>query len=71
MKQLGNLAVVCAKRDDVLMQIQAQMVAVHVGDGPERRTLTAQWDDDEAIRDIVYELNFDQASKSRKERKLT
>lgn len=36
MKQLGNLAVVCAQRPDVLMQIYGSEVSVHVGEGPER-----------------------------------
>ena len=59
MKQLGNLAVVCAQRPDVLMQIYGSEVSVHVrrraGTG---RLLTAKWDDDEAIQHIIRELNF-------------
>ena len=43
MKQLGNLAVVCAQR---------------TGEGPERAVLTAKWDDDETIQSIIRELNF-------------
>ena len=31
MKQLGNLAIVCAKRPEVLMQIHGGIVTVHVG----------------------------------------
>lgn len=49
MKQLGNLAIVCAKRPDVLMQIYSGTVSVHVGTGPERETLSIAWDDDELI----------------------
>ena len=37
MKQLGNLAIVCAKRPEVLMQIYGGEVAVHVGTGPTAR----------------------------------
>ena len=44
MKQLGNLAIVCAKRPEVLMQIYGGEVAVHVGTGPDRATLLAAWD---------------------------
>ena len=36
MKQLGNLAIVCAQRPEVLMQIHGGIVTVHVGCGPER-----------------------------------
>ena len=39
MKQLGNLAVVCAQRPDVLMQIYGSEVSVHTGEGPERAVL--------------------------------
>lgn len=58
MKQLGNLAVVCAQCPDVLMQIYGSEVSVHVGDGPERAVLSAKWDDDEMIQSIIRELNF-------------
>ena len=49
MKQLGNLAVVCAAKGDVLLQIHNGLVSVHYGEGPTRETATAKWDDDEAI----------------------
>lgn len=55
MKQLGNLAVVCAKKKDVLLQIHNGVVSVHYGAGPARETATAKWDDDAAISAIVYE----------------
>ena len=58
MKQLGNLAVVCAQRPDVLMQIYDKTVRVHVGEGPGRTTLFAPWEDDDAILRIIQELNF-------------
>ncbi len=41
MKQLGNLAMVCAQRSDVLMQLHNGEVSVHVGDGPERAVICA------------------------------
>lgn len=46
MKQLGNLALVCAQRPATLLQIQDGIVAVFVGSGPEREVLSASWDDD-------------------------
>lgn len=58
MKQLGNLAIVCARRPDVLMQIYGGTVSVHVGEGPERATLSTSWDDDEMVRKLIHELNF-------------
>lgn len=65
MKQLGNLAVVCAERKDVLMQIHNGIVSVHYGAGPTRETATVRWDDDKAISEIVYELNFGKKGKER------
>lgn len=58
MKQLGNLAIVCARRPEVLMQIYGGEVAVHVGAGPDRATMAAAWDNDAEIARIIHELNF-------------
>lgn len=58
MKQLGNLAIVCAKRPDVLLQIYDGYVSVHAGAGTERTTMLAKWDDDKAIDGFIYELNY-------------
>lgn len=58
MKQLGNLALVCARRPELLMQVYGGQVSVHVGAGPDRAALCSDWDDDEEIRRIIYELNF-------------
>ena len=59
MKELGNLAVVCAKRkDNVLLQVHNGKVSVHVGDGPDRRTMNANWADNEKVKKMIHELNF-------------
>lgn len=58
MKELGNLAIVCAQRPDVLMQIHGSVVAVYVGAGSDRAVLHSPWNDDAEIRRIVHELNF-------------
>jgi hypothetical protein len=44
------------------------VVSVHYGEGPTRETATAKWDDDEAIRVIVHDLNFGKGAEQRKER---
>ncbi len=31
MKQLGNLAIVCAQRSDVLLEIHGGLVSIHMG----------------------------------------
>jgi len=58
MKQLGNLAFVCARRKNVLLQALDGIVTVHVGAGPDKETLKSKWDDDETITKIIRELNF-------------
>ena len=58
MKQLGNLAIICARRPEVLLTLGDGAVAVHVGAGPRRRTLAASWDDDAEISRIIAALNF-------------
>lgn len=58
MKQLGNLAIVCAQRPEVLLQILNGTVTVHVGAGPERAVLHSACEDDEKINSIIRELNF-------------
>ena len=58
MKQLGNLAMVCARRPVTLMQLQDGRVTVYVGAGSERTALSTAWDNDAEINDIIRELNF-------------
>lgn len=58
MKQIGNLAVVCAARPEVAMYLCGYMVSVCVGQGPQRAFMQARWDDDEAIQHMIRELNF-------------
>ena len=58
MKQLGNLALVCARRPEVLMQLHGGTVSVHVGAGPELAALCTEWDNNTEIEHIIRELNF-------------
>ena len=58
MKQLGNLAIICAQRQSVLLQIQDGMASVFVGAGPDRDVLSARWDNDADISHMIHELNF-------------
>ncbi|NBI66580.1 hypothetical protein D1646_07075 [Pseudoflavonifractor sp. 60] len=63
MKQLGNLAIVCARRPEALMQVYGGKVTVYVGSGPEREVLHTAWDNDAEISRIVHELNFGKYAK--------
>lgn len=55
MKQLGNLALVCAKRPDTMLIIDSPTVILHVNRSP---VWIAQWEDDEEIERMIRELNF-------------
>jgi len=57
MKQLGNLVIICAKREDVALTLEKGIVTVFVGSGPDRTHFDARWDDDKKINDISFELN--------------
>ena len=58
MKELGNLAIVCAQRPEVLMQVHDGVVAVHVGAGCKRAALHSAWNNDAEICRMIHELNF-------------
>lgn len=62
MKQLGNLAIVCAQRTGILLQILDGKATVHVGAGSSRRSFAANWDDDMQINKLIHELNFGELS---------
>ena len=55
MRELGNLAIICAQRPDVLMQLRGGKVFVRVGTDLILRT---GWDNDGEIRRSIHELNF-------------
>ena len=63
MKQIGNLAIVCAQRRDVLMTLSNGAVTVTAGDPREPRTRYARWDDDKTVSEIIHALNFGDMSK--------
>ena len=58
MKQLGNLAIICANRSDVMLQVSNGKAMVNVGYGPDKATICSDWDDDQQINKIVHELNY-------------
>ena len=56
MKKISELAIVCAKRPDVLLQLYEGFVCVYVGVRPERGSMVAKWDDDMAIAGFIQQL---------------
>ena len=60
MKQLGNLAVICAQRPELLMQLRGGLVLVQAKN---RAAMEAAWNDYARIEKMNYELNFGALSK--------
>ena len=58
MKQLGNLAIVCARRKDVTLRIERGRVMVLLDGTYAPTAFSANWDDDETILSVIHELNF-------------
>ncbi len=58
MKQLGNLAIICAQRKDVIMNLENGVVSVSAGNRPDVHSLSVEWDDDVGIANIIRALNF-------------
>ena len=58
MKQLGNLAVLAASKNDCVLQIYDGEVTLHAGSGPDRRCYVCSAGDDESIEKLVSFLNF-------------
>ena len=58
MKQLGNLAIVCAQRKDVTLRIEQGRVLVMLDGTYAPTAFSADWDDDETILSVIHELNF-------------
>lgn len=58
MKQIGNLAIVCARRKDVTLRIERGRVMVLLDGTYAPTAFSANWDDDETILSVIHELNF-------------
>ena len=58
MKQLGNLAIVCAQQPDLVMKICDGKVNIHADTGSGEFHRVMAWDDDGAILGVIRELNF-------------
>ena len=58
MKQLGNLAIICAQRQDIVLLLQRGKVSVYRETLAEPSRLSAAWDNDAEIEKIIHELNF-------------
>lgn len=62
MKQIGNLAIVCARRKGVTLRIEQVRVMVLLSGTYASAAFSADWDDDETILSVIHELNFGQCA---------
>ena len=62
MKQIGNLAIVCARRKDATLRIEQGRVLILLEGAYAPTAISADWDDDETILSIIHELNFGQCA---------
>lgn len=58
MKQLGNLAIVCAQRRSVELWMENREVRITIHSFPGSPSLYLRWDDDKKIEEVIHELNF-------------
>ena len=58
MKQLGNLAIVCAQRRSVQFTMENGEVRVTIRNFPGSPSFYLRWDDEKKIAEVIYELNF-------------
>lgn len=65
MLQLGNLAVVCARKEHVDLRICDGEVVVHIGFGEGHPVLRARWDDNSKIMEIIHRLNYGKGGRGR------
>ena len=64
--EVGNLAIICAKRKDgVSFSIIDGVATVYVGQGPDRKPLSTPWYDNDAIMKIIHELNHGKYQESK------
>ena len=57
LKQIGNLAISCAHRRDAKMEVFDHGITVRIWQASREVTHYLPWDADEAISQLVYELN--------------
>ena len=58
MKQIGNLAIVCARRKDVTLRIEQGRVMVLLDGTYAPTAFSADWDDDETILSVNPRVEF-------------
>ena len=68
MEKLSNffkLVSVCAKREDILLQIYDGFIVIYVGEGPHREYMMAKCGDEEKCKEFLHEISAGKYSKDK------
>ena len=65
MSNFFELVSVCAKREDILLQIYDGFIVIYVGGGPKRTYMTAKCADEEKCKEFLYEIKEGKFSKGK------
>ena len=57
LKQLGNLAVTCAERNNVKLEVFNRCITLRICQPPKEIIHCIAWDDDRTVSRLIYELN--------------
>ena len=56
MSNFFELVSVCAKREDILLQIYDGFVVIYLGEGPHREFMTAKCSDEVKCKEFLHEI---------------
>lgn len=65
MSNFFELVSVCAKREDILLQMYDGYIIIYVGEGPHRAYLSAKCGDEEKCKEFLYEIKLGKYSKGK------
>ena len=65
MSNFFELVSVCAKREDILLQIFDGFVSVYVGSGPNRDTMVTNCGNEEKCKEFLHEIKEGKYSKGK------
>jgi hypothetical protein len=64
-KELGNLAVICAGRKDVMLMLYEGAALLFIGKPPDCKAFRADCSNEKKIEGLIHELNFGTLSERR------
>ena len=65
MSNFFELVSVCAKREDILLQVYDGFIVIYIGEGPHRAYMMAKCGDEEKCKEILHEIKNGKFSKGK------